>query len=496
MASPQNGLFCQDLPSVAQPAMGKILVTGATGYVGGRLVPELLARGYEVRVMVRANPQEYKRRWPKAEIVTADALIPQSLSAALEGIHAAYYLIHSLLLRREEFESKEIQAAENFRNAAQEKGVERIIYLGGLGDVRTPLSAHLNSRMKVAEELSSGTVPTTVLRTAVIIGSGGASYEIIEHLVKNLPVLLVSRWATTACQPIGIRDVIKYLVGVLETPQTAGKCYDIGGDDILTYRQMMEILAELLGKKRIFLPSPFRNITVFSYFAGLLTPVPPPIVRALMEGIVNEVVCQNDDIRKIIPFKPLSYRETLLNAMSREEQDKVSTTWSDAYPPAHELSIKFHEMELPFPYTSSASLLTEKDASSLFNSVCRIGGKEGWFHGNWLWRLRGMVDRILLGVGSARGRRSSSSLRIGDVIDFFRVEDLQNDSLLLLRAEMQLWGKAWLRFSIDQEGDKNRLSVNAYYQPNGLFGRIYWHMCLPLHFFIFHNLIRQIEKRS
>ena len=215
-----------------------------------------------------------------------------------------------------------------------------------------------------------------------------------------------------------------------------------------------------------------------------------------MEGIVNEVVCLNNDIRQIIPFKPLSYRETLVKAMSREEQDKVASTWSDAYPPAHELAIKFHEMETPFPHTSSGSLLTEKSASAIFESVCRIGGKEGWFHGNWLWRLRGMIDRILLGVGSSRGRRSFSSLRIGDVVDFFRVEDLKQDSLLLLRAEMKLGGKAWLRFSIEPQGNKNRLSVNAYYRPKGFFGKIYWRMCLPLHFFIFHNLIRQIEKRS
>ncbi|MFC1781440.1 SDR family oxidoreductase [Planctomycetota bacterium] len=491
-----NDLFCHDLPSQPQIKIGKILVTGATGYVGGRLVLELLARGYQVRVMVRAASNEHKQRWPEAEIAVADALDPESLRTALEGIHTAYYLIHSLLLGQAQFASSDIQAAENFRRAAQDKSVSRIIYLGGLGDVRMPLSPHLKSRIKVAEELARGKVPTTVLRAAVIIGSGSASYEIIEHLVKNLYIFLVPYWATTKCQPIGIRDVIKYLVGVLEKPETTGKFFDIGGKDILTYRQMLEILADLLGKRRLFIPCPTHNIRLFAYFASLLTPVPAPITHCLMEGIVNEVVCRNDDIRRILVFQTLSYRETLVRAMSREEQDRVSTRWSDSYPPAHEIAIKLHEIERPVRYTSSGSLLTEKSASSLFRSVCRIGGKEGWFQGNWLWRLRGVIDRILLGVGTSRGRRSSSSLRIGDVIDFFRVEDLKPDTLLLLRAEMKVFGKAWLQFSIDQEQVKNRLSVNAYYQPHGLFGKIYWYLCLPLHFFIFHNLIKQIEKRS
>jgi uncharacterized protein YbjT (DUF2867 family) len=224
-----DDFFCHDLPSRPQPEVGKILVTGGTGYIGGRLVPELMARGYRVRVMVRAISDEQKQRWPSAEIVAADALDPDRLRTALEGIHAAYYLIHSLLLGREEFESKEIQAAENFRRIAEEKGVARIIYLGGLGEVRTPLSPHLRSRMKVAEELSRGAVPTTVLRAATIIGSGSASYEIIEHLVKSLPIIPIPYWAKTKCQPIGIRDVIKYLVGVLETHETLGRSFDVGG---------------------------------------------------------------------------------------------------------------------------------------------------------------------------------------------------------------------------------------------------------------------------
>ena len=318
----------------------------------------------------------------------------------------------------------------------------------------------------------------------------------LAHLVKNLHIFLVPYWAKTRCQPIGIRDVIKYLVGVLEKPETIGKSYDIGGQDILTYKQMLEILADLLGKKRLFIPFPTHNIRIFAYFASLLTPVPAPITHTLMEGIVNEVICADNDIREILNFQPLGYMETLVRAMSREEQDRVSTRWSDSYPPAHELAIKLHEVKESIRYTSSGSLLTEKSKSSLFRSICRIGGKEGWFHGNWMWRLRGMIDRIFLGVGTSRGRRSSSSLRTGDVIDFFRVEELKPDRLLILRAEMKVWGKAWLQFSINQEDNKNRLSVNAYYLPNGLFGKIYWYLCLPFHFFIFHSLIRQIEKQS
>jgi uncharacterized protein YbjT (DUF2867 family) len=489
-------LFCHDLPSTPTPEVGKILVTGATGYIGGRLVPELLARGYQVRVMVRAASDEHSERWPDAEIVVGDALDPEGLKRVLEGIHAAYYLIHSLLLGRKEFESKEVEAARNFRKAAEENGVARIIYLGGLGDVRVPLSPHLRSRMKVADELSRGPVPTTILRAATIIGSGSASYEIIEHLVKNLPVLLVPHWATTKCQPIAIRDVVKYLVGVLEISQTSGQSFDVGGQDVLTYRQMLEILAGLLGKRRLFIRCPFSSIAVFSYFASLFTPVPARITRCLMEGITNEVVCQHEGIKRTLTFSPLGYKEALVRAMSREEQDNVHTRWSDAYPPAYELAIKLPEVGEPVRYTCSYSLVTEKSAASLFKSVCKIGGKEGWFQSNWMWRLRGVIDRLLLGVGSSRGRRSSSSLRINDVIDFWRVEDLRRERMLLLRAEMKLPGKAWLEFQISPHESQRRLAVNAYYQPRGLFGRLYWYMFLPFHFFIFHDLIKQIEKRS
>ncbi len=496
MRSHPNDLFCSDLPTKPRPEIGPILVTGATGYIGGRLVPELLARGYRVRAMVRESSPEYRDRWPGAEIAVADALELEELKAALEGIHTAYYLIHSMLLGRKQFEAADIQAALNFSNAAEQKKIKSIIYLGGLGDLQTSLSAHLKNRTLVAEVLNRSEVPTTILRAAIIIGSGSASYEIIEHLIRNCFVLPAPSWARTKCQPIAVRDVVKYLVGVLETPEASGMTFDIGGRDILTYRDMLKTMADILGKKRLFIPVPIASIEFYSYLASLLTPVPVQICRCLLEGTRNEVVCLNNEIKRIVPIETLSYKEAIVRALSREEQDRVYTRWSDAYPPAHELAIKLHEVkDLPL-YTSCYSLQTEKQASSLFQSICRIGGKEGWFHSNWMWRLRGALDRLLMGVGTSRGRKSASTLGINDVIDFWRVEDYRINERLLLRAEMKLPGRAWLEFKIDRDRGKNRLFVKAYYQTKTIFGKIYWYVFLPFHVFIFQDLIREIERKS
>jgi hypothetical protein len=290
--------------------------------------------------------------------------------------------------------------------------------------------------------------------------------------------------------------VIKYLVGVLETPETSGKSYDIGGREILTYEKMMKTLANLLGKKRIFIPLPFSNFRFFAYITSLFTPVPARITMCLMGGCKNEVVCQNNDIERAIPFCQLTYKEAVLRAMTREEQDNIYTRWSDAYPPAHELALKLHELPEPPRYTSSYSIPTTKDKAAIFKNICKIGGKQGWFNSNLLWRLRGMIDRILMGVGTSRGRRSDSSLRINDVIDFWRVEDLKPSEMLLLRAEMKLPGKAWLKFNIHQEKDKNVLSVRVFFSPRSLPGKLYWYIFLPFHYFILYDIIHQIEKRS
>jgi uncharacterized protein YbjT (DUF2867 family) len=489
-------LFCHDLLTRPLPDVGRVLVTGASGYIGGRLVPELLARSYAVRAMVRTLSPTYRRRWPKAEIVAADALDPASLDLALQGVDTAYYLIHSLLLGPSRFSVADIRAAVNFRDAAQRQRIRRIIYLGGLGDVRVSRSPHLRSRVQVAQELSRGSTPVTTLRAAMIIGSGSASYEIIRYLVTRLPVLPIPSWAKNRCQPIAVRDVVKYLVGVMETPDTVSRSFDIGGPEILTYEGLLRIFAQVIQKRVWFFDAPFSNIGLYSYLASLLTPVPASITRALMEGLRDEAIVLKDEIHRIVPFQPLTYREAVIRALTREEQDKVYTRWSDAYPPAYDLALKLHEVHDKPRYTAIRSVLSDKPAYRLFGAVSCVGGRTGWFRANWMWWLRGAFDRLLFGVGTSRGRRCYSSLDVNDVVDFFRVEDIEQDRRLLLRAEMKLPGKAWLDFTIHDEGGKRRLSVTAHFFASNWFGRLYWYAFLPFHHLIFQGLVDQIEKRS
>lgn len=488
--------FSRDLPTLPRPELGKILVTGATGYIGGRLVPELLDRGYQVRVMVRFKLPGLEERWPGVEIVEADAADLEKLVDAMKDIHTAYYLIHSLRLGHKKFESTDIQIATNFRVAAENQGVKRIIYLCGLGNTDTRLSPHLFNRMKVLEKLAQGSVKVTTLRAGMIIGSGSASYEILENLAKNTPVFFIPKWARTKSQPISIRDVIKYLVGVLEIDETAGATYDIGGSDIITYDNMLKELSRILKKRKLYLPGLITYTPLYGYIASLLTPVPGPITKVLIEGCKNEVICQNNDIKRYLDFEPLSYREALQRAMSNELHDRIDTRWSDSYPDGFEYSISLHQLNPPPKYTSSYCMLTYKKEYLLFKSICNIGGRMGWFHSNFLWRMRGMMDRLMLGVGTSRGRRSYSELRAGDVIDFWRVENLVKNKLLLLRAEMKLPGKAWLEFSIETYEGLNKFSINAYFQPKGILGWGYWYLFLPFHVFIFKDLLKQIERRS
>jgi uncharacterized protein YbjT (DUF2867 family) len=487
---------CTDLPTTARTSIGPVLVTGASGYIGGRLVPELVTRGYKVRAMIRGTEIGDLASWPEVEIVVADALDPVSLARALKGVSVAYYLIHSMVLGPKEFACADLTSASNFRAEAKRAGVERIIYLGGLGSREECLSSHLDSRREVAQELTSGEVPCTILRASIIIGSGSASFEIIKGLIDKLRVIPFPGWADNLSQPIGIRDVVKYLVGVLELQIEGHHTFDIGGFQVMTYRNMMEELASILGKPTRFVRIPLRGTKLVAYAISLLTPVPAPISMCLTGGLKYDTVCDHNTIRKLIPFSPIPYREALVRALSREEQDRVATRWSDAYPPAHDLTIKLSQLRRPPRYKAAYSLMTERSAAALFAAFTRIGGSQGWFDGNWMWRVRGAFDRLIFGVGTSRGRRSANKLRPGDVIDFWRVEDLQKDRRLLLRSEMRMPGRAWLEFDISESDGRRRLGIAAHYATKSIFGDMYWRFFQPFHWYIFKHMLRQVAERG
>ncbi|MCP5522216.1 MAG: SDR family oxidoreductase [Verrucomicrobiales bacterium] len=474
---------------------GRILVTGATDYVGGRLVPELVARGHRVRVLLRTASPSAEERFAGAERSVGDALDPASLADALKGVDTVCYLIHSLVLRNARTEATALRAATGFREAAVRAGVKRLIYLGRQEDRDSSTS----DRPSVLKALRSAAVPVTALWTAPIIGSGSALYEALKGLVRHSPVILVPRWSRHRCRPVAIRDVVQSLVSLIEHPVLSGGDPAIGGLDVLTQAELLQMLAGVLGRRRLLLPSPIQSPAFCAYWASWFTSVPAPILRTLFAAAAGgETVESSRELEQLLPAPPQGCKEALVRAMSREEQDRVATHWSDAYPPAHELAMKLDELPAPPRFRASDSRTTPKRAPALFASVCRIGGREGWCNTNWMWRMRGAIDRLFLGVGTARGRRCERTLQLHDAVDFWRVERLEKDARLLLRAEMKLPGKAWLEFRIEPEpaGGGNRLSVIAWFAPHGWAGWLYWWFFVPFHWLIFNDLVRGIEKRA
>jgi uncharacterized protein YbjT (DUF2867 family) len=444
--------------------------------------------------MVRSYSTEYLKRWPGAEVIVADALSTDQLRKALQNVSVAYYLIHSMLVARKRFMPSEKLVVENFRGVAEEMNLHRIIYLGTQGIDGIELKGRYKNRIRVGDQLRQGKVPVTILRTPVTVGSGSASFEILHHIVRNYPVMFLPSWAKIRCRPIGIRDLIKYLVGVLEAPATSGGIYNIGGEDLLSYRDMIHILARLLEKKRFLLPFPASNIRFYSYILSLSTPVPAQIAAYILRGMSTEIDFKENSIQEHLDFKRVRFNVALQRAISQEEHDTIATRWSDAYPPAHELSIKLTELDEPPKFTTTYSIITDKGASDIFQSVCQIGGNQGWFKTNWMWRLRGLIDRIFLGVGTSRGRRSDNTLRINDVIDFWRVEDMISERRLLLRAEMILPGKAWLEFRIKPHSEQNEITVIAHFHTKSILGKLYWYSFVPFHYFIFKDLLKQLSR--
>jgi len=471
-----------------------ILVTGATGYIGGRLIPRLLDAGYSVRCMVRDPARLQGRPWlQRVEVVQGDVLSPHSLAACLQGINEAYYLIHSLSAGHD-FSERDETAARSFGQACLSAGVERIIYLGGLVDPAAVLSPHLRSRQLTGDALREAGVPVTEFRAAVIVGSGSLSFEMVRYLTERLPVMICPRWVFTRVQPIAIRNVLDFLVSALETPASTGQIIEIGGSDVLTYGEMMTGYAKVRGLRRWLVPVPVLTPRLSSYWVHLVTPIPAAIARPLIEGLHNEVIVRDDKARLIFPqINLLDYENAVGVALNQLQAGSVETAWSDALitsqgdiPPVilttHEGMVIEHRQ-----------LLVESAPESVFRAFSSLGGKRGWLYMNWAWQLRGIADRLVGGVGMRRGRRDPLEVRIGDALDFSRAEAIEPGRLLRLRAEMKVPGLAWLQFQAKPQPDgKTLLSQTAFFAPKGLLGWLYWYGLYPIHGLIFSGMIRKI----
>ncbi|GAB4573385.1 MAG: SDR family oxidoreductase [Anaerolineae bacterium] len=479
-------------------AIRRVLVTGATGYIGGRLVPRLLEAGYQVRVLVRDPARVLGRSWcAHVEVFQGDVFDPNSLTPAMQGVDAAYYLIHSMR-GNEDFHQRDLIAARNFGQAARQCEVKIIIYLGGLGDPDTDLSMHLKSRQQTGEALRESGVPVTEFRAGVIVGSGSISFEMIRYLTERVPIMICPRWVYTRIQPISISDTLQYLVAALQTPECVGKIIEIGGADVMTYGEMMTGYARVRGLRRILLPVPVLTPRLSSYWAHWITPIPSDIARPLIEGLRNETIVRDDTARQVFPdIQPVNYATAVSRALEQLQASAIETSWSDAL-------VSSQPQQAPPILTTHEGMIIEQRQQRVsappelvFHIFSGLGGDRGWLYFDWAWRLRGVLDRIVGGVGLRRGRRHPDQLLVGDAVDFWRVEAVEPDALLRLRAEMKVPGKAWLQFTAaPADGEGTLLTQTAFFAPKGLFGWLYWYGLYPIHRLIFSGLIREVGRRA
>jgi uncharacterized protein YbjT (DUF2867 family) len=483
--------------------MTRCLVTGATGYIGGRLVPELLAAGHDVRCMVRSPARLRDLPWAgRVEMAEADASDAGRTAEALRGIDVAYYLIHTMGGGKG-FEEADRMAARGFARAAEAAGVRRIVYLGGL----TPgsgghLSPHMSSRAEVGEIFLASGVPAVVLRAAMIIGSGSASFEMLRYLTERLPVMTTPRWVRSRTQPIAVRDVLRYLVAWAGIPGHVDRAFDIGGPDVLTYADMIHHHAAVAGlPRRLIIPLPVLSPGLSSHWVGLVTPVPATIARPLVESLRNPAVCREHDIAAYVPDPPdglLGFREAVMLALQKIKEADVATRWSSASTPGAPSD------PLPTdPGWSGGSLYIDRRArpvdappEALWEVIEGIGGENGWYSLPVAWRVRGALDRLAGGVGLRRGRRDPRALRVGDSIDFWRVEEIERGHLLRLRAEMRLPGLAWLELSQSQEEGRTVYRQRAVFHPHGLLGHLYWWLISPFHGIVFGRMPRNVAAAA
>ncbi len=474
------------------------LVTGATGYIGGRLVTALLAHGYRVRVLVRNASRISLHPWiSQVEVVDGDAADSKVLDEALAGVDVAYYLIHSLMMK-ESFEDSEISLAKGFAEAVNKAKVQRLVYLGGIINDPDDLSPHMSARMRTGEILRTSGVPTVEFRAGVVIGSGSASFEMLRYLTERLPIMTTPKWVLNRIQPIAVRDLLRYLIGGASLPKTVTGHFDIAGPDVFTFAEMMQQYASAAGlRRRIIIPVPVLSPGLSSGWVGLVTPVPFTLAKRLVASLKHEVVAAASNINELIPPAEgglTHFKRAVELALAKIKNANVETRWSDASIP--------DSPSAPLPtdpdwaggslYTDVRSVDSTDDVSTVWARVESIGGSNGYSTASWAWELRGLADKVIGGVGLRRGRRDPKHLVIGDAVDFWRVEELIPEKVLRLRAEMKMPGLAWLEFRLEKTANGTKVTQTATYVPKGLLGHLYWWSVFPMHGIVFPSMVRSM----
>ena len=475
--------------------VSRVLVAGATGYVGGRLIPRLLDDGHEVRCLVRTPGKLDRVSWRgRVEIFKADVGTVDAVDVA--GCDVAIYLVHGIG-EGPDWVKKEVRDAEHFRRACEAAGVTRMIYLGGMGVDNGSLSDHLASRHAVGRALAGGAIPVCELRAAVIIGSGSASFEMLRYLVEVLPVMVTPKWVATTSQPIAISDVLDYLLRATDVPEPLMGIFEIGGPDIVSYAQLMALYADVAGlRRRRLIPVPFLTPRLSSHWVGLVTPVAASLARPLVDSLINEVVVHDHRAVDALGPPKRTLREAITLALGRTRSGDVETSFTAAdFQP-------FRPYETDPSWSGGTELVDERTATTtasakaVFQALSALGGDTGWYSGEWLWRIRGFLDLLWGGPGLRRGRRNPVSLLTGDYVDFWRVEEIREDEFLRLRAEMILPGEAWLEWTIERQGAITSVIQRARFKPRGLWGRVYWYGVLPFHFFVFPGLLQGVLTQA
>lgn len=470
----------------------RILLTGATGYIGGRLLLLLEDLGYPVRCLTRRATSLDSPVGRNRELVKGDVLDPISLAPAMNGIDVAFYFVHSMGSTAD-FEAEDRQAAQNFSTAATLAGVKRIVYLGGLGNRDSNLSKHLRSRQETGDVLRASGIQVIELRASIVIGSGSLSYEMVRALTERLPFMICPKWVRVAAQPIAIEDMLAFLIESIELPGTESKVFEIGGPDQVTYGQIMQEYARQRNLRRVMIPVPLLTPYLSSLWLGLVTPLYARVGRKMIDSMKNATVVSSNLAERTFKVKPRSVSEAISRALINEDREFAATRWSDAMSSSGE-SKAWGGVRFGSRLVDSRTVTIAAAPHVAFAPIQRIGGKNGWYYGNWMWRVRGFLDLMVGGVGVRRGRPHPTSIRVGDALDFWRVEAFEPNRFLRLRAEMKLPGRAWLEFEVTGDDSQSTIRQTASFDPVGLSGLIYWYTIAPVHHFVFGGMLRNLAK--